>query len=72
MLFGHMSCFLTQLSIGLLIAFDSKVWLFLMTNIYCFVYNVSNGPIAYLYCNEISTDIAMAVVFTSLAVLLFF
>ena len=71
LLFGHVTCFLSQIVIGALIQLKSKIGLVIATNIYCFVYNISNAGAGYLYSNEISTDIAMAVVFTMITILLF-
>ena len=71
MLFGHMSCFLTQIGIGFFIMLEYKVCLFIMANIYCFGFSISNQAVVYLYCNEISTDIALAVVFTVYCGLMF-
>ena len=71
MLFGHMACFVTQVGLGVLIMLEWKVSIFLMANVFCFAYNVSNAAVCYLYCNEISTDIAMAGVFVSSSMLSF-
>ena len=72
MLFGHFSVFLTQIGIAVLIKLDKKVYLFIMVNIQAFVFYISNQTLAFLYCNEISTDVVMATVYVVMGVILFF
>ena len=72
MLFGHLSVFLTTLGIAVLIMLENKVALFVMANVYCFVYNISNQAVGFLYLNEISTDIAITGVFVTMMILFFF